>query len=570
MSFVFNRKFLLLCLLSLVVVTIFWVFNKNTDTPNSAEVRQHNKPNILWITVEDMSPHLGSYGDTLVNTPNLDRLAKEGRRYTNVFATAPICSTARSSLITGMYQTSIGTHNHRTTQKRPSSASYLGIPNSYLAVPPPYVKAFTEYLRTEGYYTINNFKTDYQFAPNWNPKKPLTAWDESSEKAHWRHLASKNQPFFAVFNYVGTHESQVFSKSDKKPILDPSLVKLPPYYPDTAIIRHDYAIHLDNISRMDRWVGKLLKQLENDGLADNTIVFFFSDHGDGLPRGKRWVYDSGLQVPLIIRWPKHLEHGTVDDRLISFVDFAPTILSLAGIQIPDHMQGKAFLGKQETTARNYIFAGRDRIIEAYDMRRAVRDKKYKYIHNFEPQKPYVLPEKYRDQMPLMQELKRLNQEGKLEGPPALMFRQQKPEEELFDLQADPYEINNLAEKPEYQELLSQMRDVLTQWQKETGDLGTVPEQELIERMWPNKIQPKTAAPTITANVNSSTDTITVTMNSDTEGASIAYTLDDNQKNPHWLLYHQPLELQDNTSLRTKAIRYGYQESEEVKMTISAS
>lgn len=524
----------------------------------TAPLPETERPNILWITVEDMSPRLGSYGDSLAHTPNLDQLAREGVRYTHFFATAPVCSPSRAALITGMYQTSIGAHQHRTTSDYPELEH-----RPYLAVPPPHVKAFTEYLRAAGYYTTNNAKTDYQFAPNGDRRQPLTAWDDSSPQAHWRNRPDPDQPFFAVFNTGRTHESRVWPNPEEASMLDPARVVLPPYYPDTPIIRRDVARHYDNIARMDTWVGDLLQQLEEDSLTHNTIVFFYSDHGDGIPRGKRWLQDSGLQAPLLIRWPEHLTSHTVDGQLLSFIDLAPTVLSLAGVAVPEHMQGQAFLGDQASDApRSYIYAARDRMDEAHDMRRAVRDHLFKYIRNFHPERPYLPPNAYRDRMPLMQELLRLHEADALEGPPALLFQATKPEEELYDVTQDPHEINNLAGLPEYAEVLTRMRDALTRWQEETGDMGLIPETELAEQMWPGGIQPTTATPTFLAEKD--TVPTTVTLSCATEGASIAYSTDIGD-DPHWHLYTGPITVSDPTTLRAKAIRYGFAESEELMM-----
>lgn len=513
-------------------------------------------PNILWITVEDLSPKVGCYGDDLACTPHLDRLASEGVRYTRVFATTPVCSPSRCTLITGMYASSIGGHQHRTTDDFPALDH-----RPYLAVPPPYVKAFTEYLRARGYYCSNNSKTDYQFAPHTDQRQPLTAWDDSSRRAHWRNRPHPDQPFFAVFNSARTHESRVWPNPDEAPMLDPAKVVLPPYYPDTPVIRRDYARHYDNVARMDQWVGKILRELEEDGFVENTIVFFFSDHGDGLPRAKRWLYDSGLHVPMIVRWPGHLEPGGVNEDLTSFVDFAPTMLSLAGAPIPEHIQGQAFLGGQRKPPHAHIFATRDRMDESHDMRRAVRDKRYKYIRNYFPERPYVLPNEYRDRMPLMQELLRLNTEGKLRGSSALMFAPEKPEEELYDVKADPHEINNLARAPRFQKVLAKMRETLEQWRKETGDMGEIPERELSERMWPRGVQPQTAKPMINPSGGKLSRPAVARISCATEGASIAYTLETGE-NASWRLNEGRINLRGHTTLRAKAIRYGYKESEE--------
>jgi len=285
------------------------------------------RPNILWISLEDTSPRFGCYGDPIARTPNIDRLAAGGQRFPHAFSTAGVCAPSRSAIITGMYQIAIGTHHMRTTHTNPHTPE---LPTPYSAVPPPYVRTFTEYLRGAGYFCTNNQKTDYQFAP------PLTAWDECNDTAHWRHR-DKNQPFFAVFNPTVTHESGMWPREDRPLQTDPEKVQLPPYLPDTPKARQALARHYDNLAQADRQVGEILGQLEEDGLAADTIVFLWSDHGEGLPRGKRWPYDAGIRIPLIVRWPGQLEPGSVSENLVSLIDLGPTVLSLAGIEIPQHM-----------------------------------------------------------------------------------------------------------------------------------------------------------------------------------------------------------------------------------------
>ena len=490
------------------------------------------RPNILWITVEDLSP----------------RLASEGMTFTRVFSVSGVCAPSRSALITGTYPISIGTHHMRTSNQGP------GLPGPCLAVPPPDVKTFTESLRAAGYYCTNNAKTDYQFGT------PLTAWDESSRTAHWRGRAP-GQPFFAVFNSARTHESRVWPNPDEEPILDPARVEVPPYYPDTPVVRTDLARHYDNITRVDIWVGQILEQLAEDDLSGNTIVFFFSDHGDGLPRAKRWVYDSGLHVPMFVRWPGEVAPGSVTDRLVSFVDFALTVPSLAGVEIPEHIQGKAFLGAAAGPAREYVFAARDRMDEAYDRMRAARDERFKYILHFQPEKPYVQTIRYRNRMPLMQELLRLHQEGRLEGPQQLWFRSQKPPQELYDLYSDPHEIENLAEDPGHQQTLARLRQALEAWRTEVGDMGRIPEDEMMEQMWPGGEQPATAAPSIHPSGGELGRSMKVTLSCRTEGASIAYSTEEGET-PRWRLYTEPIELANSSLLRARAVRYGYKESSE--------
>ncbi len=408
----------------------------------------------------------------------------------------PFVAPNRSSIITGMYPPSIGSHHMPTRHVYPKSMQHI----DYETVPPPYVKCFTEYLRAEGYYCTNRDKTDHQF------KAPLTAWDANTDEDRTWYMndsvpldwdgRAKGQPFFTVINLHGTHEGEIRRARDKEPEKDPNSVTIPPYYPDTPVVRRDWVRYLDGIEKMDLQVDAILKRLERDGLSENTAVFLWSDHGRGLPRGKRWIYDSGIHVSLIVRLPGVLEPGTVNNDLVSSVDFGPTVLSVAGVEVPLYMQGQPFLGEQKARPRDYIFAHRDRMDEAYDMIRCVRDKRYKYIRDFQPEKPYAQHIEYMDKTPTMQEWRRLAAEGKLEGPQKLFFQDTKPKEELYDTQTDPHEINNLAGDPDYNDLIERMRSALDTWMIEINDLGHMPEPELIERMEPGGIQPRTSAPVI--------------------------------------------------------------------------
>lgn len=533
-------------------------------TPGSPQAKQSSssRPNILWISAEDLSPDLGSYGDAYSRTPNLDRFAGQGARYTNAFSSAPVCAPSRSAMITGMYPTTIGSLHMRSK-----------------AVPPPGIKAFTEYLRAAGYYCTNNAKTDYNFEAPPSNRPPDTVWDETSRTAHWRNRPDKNQPFFAVFNHEVTHEGQVrsddatYAKNTAalKPedFHDPAKAVLPPYYPDTPVVRKTWARYYDLITALDYQVERLLKQLEEDGLADNTIVFFWGDHGRGLTRGKRWVYDSGIRVPLIVRWPGKIEPGTVDNRMVSLMDLGPTVLSLAGVKVPEHMQGQAFLGEQ-AKLREYVFAHRDRMDETYDMMRAVRDKRYKYIKNFYPGRPYAQYIAYMDEMPILKEMRRLYKDhmnalspdyGKaLNDTQLIFFKPEKPPEELYDTTVDPHEVNNLAGSPQHQEALKRMRAVLDKWQKETKDLGLVPEMELRERMRPGGVWQKVAQPAVSEQVSG--DSVKLKIGCSTEGSSIAYTTGEG-RDARWKLYTGELTLRRPAVLRVKGCRFGYLDSDEV-------
>ncbi len=507
------------------------------------------KVNILWISCEDISPDLGCYGSKEVKTPNIDRLAGEGVKYTNVYTVAPVCAPNRSGIITCMYPPSIGSMHMRTKNK------ILNM--NYETVPPPYVKCFSEYLRAAGYYCTNRSKTDYQFSP------PLTAWDRNGNKhKDWTGRA-EGQPFFCVINYTGTHESRIRIPVDKEPIIDPDSVTLPPYYPGTPAVRRDWARYLDNIEELDKQVGEILDRLKKDGLDKNTVVFFWSDHGRGLPRAKRWIYDSGIHVPLIIRWHGVLEPGTVCDDMISSIDFGTAALSAAEIKVPSYMQGQPFIGEQKAEPREYIISHRDRMDEKYDMMRCVRDKRFKYIRNFQPGKPYAQHIDYMDLMPTMQEWRRLAAEDKLEGPQKLFFRETKPVEELYDTHADPHEINNLADNPEYKDILERMSTVLDEWMDEINDLGRIPEEKHAENMWQGGVQPETDAPIISPDGGEFKENVSVKITCPTEGASIAYTTEEGE-NPHWLLYNKEIKLTKSTKLKARAVRIGYAESPEVQ------
>ena len=431
-----------------------------------------DRPNILWLSCEDISAHLGCYGHEHATTPNLDRLAARGVRYTNATVAAGVCAPCRSTIITGMYQTTIGTHHMRCRAQLPES-----------------IRPFPISLRQAGYYCSNNSKTDYQF------DAPRDTWDQSNGKAHWRGRSKPDQPFFAVFNYTGCHESGIAGDSKYEKVTsgikrhDRSVLAktMPPYYPDTPVTREDWARYYDVITAMDRWAAGLLQQLEDDGLAEETIVIFWSDHGVGLPRAKRWLYDSGMHVPLIayippkFRRPGQGQPGTVDDRLVSLMDLGPTALNLAGIKVPEHVQGRAFLGPDLPPPRRYVFGSRDRMDERYDIIRAVRDKQYKYIRNYEPWKTYYQYMNTPEKGATMREIRRVHAGNALPAAAAKFLSPTKPTEELYDLKADPHELTNLAQSPEHQTVLERLRKAHMDWVLETKDVGLIPEPEIARR-----------------------------------------------------------------------------------------
>lgn len=420
------------------------------------------RPNIVFIGAEDISPNLGCYGDMYAITPNLDRLASQGARFTRCFTHAPVCAPSRSGLITGMYPTTIGSHHMRS--------SLLKSPVT-----------FTEELRNSGYFVAWPGKTDFNFAV------PKGAFDST---ANWMNKGELKEPFFAYINFLVTHESQIRANDTayQKNTLrlkdnerhDPAKAPLPPYYPDAPQVRKNIATYYDNITALDYLVGDVLKWLDDKKLTDNTLVVFFGDHGWGMPRGKRWLYDSGLQCPLLVRWPGKIKSGSVRDDLVAFIDLAPTFLTAASARVPERMQGRNFLG-EGVKDREYIYAARDRMDETFDRIRAVRDRRFKYIRNYYPELPYAQTILYMDEMPTMQVWRRLHAEGKLTGPQKLFFAETKPKEELYDCEADPHEIKNLAENALHAPILKELRGVLDKWVKETNDLGEVAETELIKR-----------------------------------------------------------------------------------------
>ena len=421
-------------------------------------------PNILWIVSEDNSPFLGCYGDSLANTPNLDKLASEGFLYTHAYANAPVCAPTRNTIITGVYACSNGCEHMR---------SYY--PLSDL------VKMFPYYLRKAGYYCTNNSKEDY------NTVKPDSVWDESSNKAHYRNR-EPGQPFFHVRNTNLSHEHKIHTSiPDEELMHRPEDMVLPPYHPDTKEMRHDWAQYYDKITEMDAFMGNVLQELEDDGLADSTIVFYYSDHGGVLGRSKRYVYESGTHVPFIVRIPEMYKEyfpdknpGASINRLISFVDLAPTVLSLAGIDIPDYLQGNAFLGPKKTNDPEYAFMFRGRMDEWYDMSRAARDHKYRYIKNYMPYRIYGQRVEYLWRAPSMQSWENAWLAGQCNETQSI-FWNTKPPEELYDTENDPWEVNNLAGNPEFEDVLDRMRLAAQEWMLDTRDAGFIPEADMIRR-----------------------------------------------------------------------------------------
>ena len=515
----------------------------------SQEEKSNPLPNIIWLVAEDQSPEFfPMYGNPTTALPFLTSLANDGVVFDNAYSPVPVCAPARSALISGLYPSSLGTHNMRTYNAyRKENQPSIGIP-SYSPPVPQGVKMFPEYLRAKGYYTTNNAKEDYNF------KKTDGVWDESSSKAHWKNR-SENQAFFAVFNFGVTHESQIWRRGQDSLLVDPKTVPVPPIFPDTEEVRKDFAVNYSNLIRLDRQIGKVIEQLKSEGLYENSIIFFYGDHGGPFPRYKRAVYETGIKVPLIIKFPMLENAGTRNPDFISFIDYAPTVLSLAGIEPPAVMQGKAQFGVHQADKKSeFIFASSDRFDEQVDRLRAVRHGKFKYIRNFNPEISNAIPVAYREQMTMMQLLNRLWEAGELDEHPAAWFKTPKPKEELYDLEQDPYELNNLADQTALQDTLIFLRNRLDEWIVETGDLGAYPEKELLEK-WLPEGKPKTLAALYSVVKDNK-----IELSHSDPGVSIVWK---QAQDSDWSVYTTPLA--KSKSIQAKAVRIGYADSPILKI-----
>jgi N-sulfoglucosamine sulfohydrolase len=532
--------------------------------PAGAVIRE--QPNILLLMAEDMSPRVGAFGDPVAVTPNIDALAEQGVRYTNTFTTAGVCAPSRAAHILGMHQVSTGTQHMR------SSAG------GYYSVPAAEVKAYPELLRAAGYYTFTDRKLDYQFSGTRAGSGPFTIWDAEGTR-DWQGRNNR-QPFFGLINFQVTHESGVFTPLGNMPhsrihlmmqlgrwwmldevesgVVKPESVTLEPYYPDTPTVRADIARHYDNIAHMDREVGQILRRLDEEGLADSTIVIWTTDHGDGLPRAKRELYDSGIKVPMVIRWPQAyrpegVAPGQIDHRLISFVDLAPTLLKLAGVTPPNYLQGHNFAAPN-APARQYIYASRDRIDEVPDRQRAVRDARFKYIRSWHPDLPGGHPLQFRENIDMVREMQTLHEAGRLDAAQSLWFAAP-GEERLFDLQNDPFELVDLSANPTFAQELVRMRQALDDWLERVTDLSAMPESEMIEVFYPDGVRPQTLPPAVSLSDNR------LVAEPSTTGSSIGYRVNGG----HWYLYSEPVEINEAESIEVKAVRYGWKASEVVEL-----
>ncbi len=561
--------------------------NKN-EVETERKIPMQQKWNILWIVADDMSQDLSCYGDTIISTPNIDKLAKEGLLFKNTFTNAPYDGTSESVLFTGMYPQTLGAQYQNTEEK------------GYFAVPPPEAKVFTEYLRAAGYYCSIKGDINFQFG------EIPTAWDDHMKNAkdeNFRPLWKKrknNQPFFSVIKLNDTHESRNLPNEDlinyliskdstlSKPQLNSELkhqdstrfsqsniktekIKAPPYLPNTKEVRNDFAKMYSNISKIDMQVGQILKQLEQDTLHNKTIVMFFSDNGRGMFRSKNWLYDSGTKVPLIVKWPLQFHPENKVEDLVSFVDFAPTILTFAGVKPPKHFQGKVFIGKLKGNPKEYVFLSRDGSSAVNEKIRGVRDKQYKYIKNYKTSLPYSAPMELRDKLASMDDVLTIkgiaNKTLQLE----YFFSQKKPKEELYDLLNDPFEMNNLAERTYFSEDLARLQEALKNWETNVGEYNNISEEEMIGKMYPNGVQPNTEIPELSIKGGQFTEPVKINLTCKTEGSSIAYAIlldGEGESNMKWQLYTDPFEVNKNCTVLAKAVRYGYKISETRSATFS--
>lgn len=512
-----------------------------------AAAAQEARPNILCLVCEDTGlSYFGCFGGDLDVTPAIGALAREGVSYTHFYTVHGVSAPSRHALITGLYPTATGANNMRT---RGASEYFPQWVRPYDVVLPEGVKCYTEFLRAQGYYCTNNVKTDYQFA------SPLTAWDECGKNAHWKH-APERMPFFSIFNFTVSHESMVWRNAKEPLTVDPAEVPVPPYLPDTEIVRRDIARVYSNLRIVNQLVEEKMQELREAGKLDNTIVVFYSDNGGPLLRQKRTVYEAGLHVPLIIRYPDGKGAGTTDERLCSFVDIPATMMSLLGLMPPSYMHGKAFAGAYQAPERRYIYGAADRCDEFVDKIGTVRDKRYQYVRNYMPQIPGYMDAAFRRQMPLMREVLKERDAGRLNPVQMAYFSAPRPQEEFYDVQNDPHNLHNLIHDPAYRVEIDRLREAYEQWLHQYNALWFWDEVAISEYMQPGGVQPVAEKP-IVVNENGH-----VSLFSSTPGASIAYRINGaGLWAKHWLLYTRPVQLQAGDRLEAVATRAGYKQSQ---------
>ncbi|MCC9656545.1 sulfatase-like hydrolase/transferase [Rhodopirellula halodulae] len=447
---------------TLAAVLGCWLVSPAYLTSTRAADETLAPPNILWLTSEDNGPQLGCYGDEYADTPHLDQLASRSLRYQKCWSNAPVCAPARTTLISGMYATSLGGQHMRSGVKVPDGFQF-----------------YPDVLREAGYYCTNNSKTDYNFVKGLGKG----GWHQCDGKAHFRNRPRKDQPFFAIFNFTISHESKI--RNEHTLVHDPDKAPVPAYHPNVPKVRRDWAQYYDRLTEMDAMCGRILKQLDEDGLTDSTIVFYYGDHGSGMPRSKRWPFNSGLHVPFLLHVPEKYKHlapqdyasGGVTERLVSFVDMGPTAISLAGADVPDSMQGVPFAGPLNGESKELLFGYRGRMDERVDMVRSCTDGRFVYLRHFHPERIYFAYLDYMFQTPTTQVWKEMYDAGELNEAQSKVW-EVKPLEELFDLRSDPDEVNNLANDPAHADKLRELRNATRNWMVSTRDLGVLPEAEL--------------------------------------------------------------------------------------------
>jgi len=509
--------------------------------------KSENKPvNILCVTCEDISQRLHCFGDPVAITPFLDKMAEQGIRYTRMFTSVGVSSPSRAALITGMYPTAIGANYMRNQGLQKFLPKGI---TPYEVVLPAGIKCYTEYIRKAGYFCTNNSKTDYQFSA------PLTAWDECGTDAHWKHRP-KGMPFFSIFNLTITHEHQIWARAKEPLKISPADVILPPYYPDDPIIRRDMAVLYSNIFEMDKRFQKLVDEVKKAGELDNTIIIWYSDNGGPMPREKRAIYESGMLVPFMIKFPDHNGAGSENNRMCMFPDIPATILSLLNIKPPKYMQGEAFLGKYENKKeRKYVYGARNRMDEQIDKQACIRDKKFRLIRNYNPSHPNYRPNAYRLQMPMMRRLIELLESDSLEAPQMKWFVAPRPQEEFYDVDSDPYEMHNLIADKSYQRKIKELRTELDRWIEEDNPRWKQTELESLNAMWPNRQQPVLKKPKAIVTKQG------IVLVSPDKAVSFAYQINGKGMDAkHWFLYSEPIPLKKTDKLTFVAVRAGMKNS----------
>ncbi|MEJ2298633.1 MAG: sulfatase [Woeseiaceae bacterium] len=519
-----------------------------------------DRPNILVFMAEDLGTRVGAFGDAHAVTPAIDDLAAMGVRYTSVFTTAGVCAPSRAAHIMGKHQIAFGAQHMRTSSFEEAS---------YLTVPPPELKAYPELLRQAGYFTFTVRKLDYQFSTPAPGSGPFTIWNHESRDFDLDAI-DPERPFFGLINMPQTHESQLFDDNVAKNraaglerTVSPDAVDVPDYYPDIPAVREAIARQYDNVAAMDRYLAGMLARLRQRGLLENTIIVWTTDHGDGLPRAKRELYDGGIHVPMVIVWPERhrpawVEPGGVYPQLVSFVDFGPRFLALDGVPVPESMGGRPVL-VDRTAERDYVYAEKDRLDEYRFRERAVRDARFKYIRNLMPGRPGATHLAYRDRLAIMAALWERFRAGELSPEQSAWF-EPRPAEALYDTHADPDEVNNLADDPAYKDVLERMRSALNAWLRRTPDWSDMAEIDMARSMWPDGTAPVTPPPEV-RRISASR----FALYEGVPGASLAWRVPGDD----WQVVYpgEPIEAGSGAAVIVKSVRYGWRESDEAELKL---